>query len=246
MTDPSPTRIAMWSGPRNISTALMRAWENRPDTAVVDEPFYGAYLARTGIDHPGRDCFLPMLNTDPEAVVQGLMGEVPRGSAIYYQKHMAHHLPPDMDHGWLAGVTNAFLIRDPAAVLTSYAKARPDVTLDDLGYTQQVEIFNREADRLGEAPPVIEGDQILKAPEAALTALCDRLGVPFDHAMLSWPAGPRDSDGPWAPWWYRAVEASTKFMRRPPEPTALPDALRPLADAAQPLYEALRHHRLTV
>ena len=246
MTDPRPTRIAMWSGPRNISTALMRAWENRRDTAVIDEPFYGAYLVRTGIDHPGRDCFLPMLSTDPDAVVRGLIGDVPRQRAIYYQKHMAHHLPPDIDRGWMESVTNAFLIRDPAAVLVSYAKARPDVTVDDLGDVQQVEIFNREADRIGEAPPVIEGDQILKAPEAALTALCGRLGVPFDRAMLSWPAGPRDSDGPWAPWWYRAVEASTKFMHRSSDPTALPDALRPLADAAQPLYETLRQHRLAI
>lgn len=236
----------MWSGPRNISTALMRAWGNRSDTAVIDEPFYGAYLTRTGLDHPGRSAFLPKLEADPDAVIAGLMGPVPNGKAIYYQKHMAHHMLPGIDRGWMAGTSHAFLIRDPAAVLISYTKSRETVTLDDLGIVQQAEIFRQQADRLGTPPPVIEGDQILAAPEAALRVLCERLGVPFDRAMLFWPAGKHDSDGPWAPWWYAGVEASTGFLPRPPAATSLPDALKPVADAAQPHYEALKAYCLSV
>jgi hypothetical protein len=133
MTEPSPTRIAMWSGPRNISTALMRSWENRADTAVVDEPYYGVYLTLTGLDHPGRSEFLPYLQCDPAAVAAELTGPVPGGKSIFYQKHMAHHILPGIDHGWMDSVTHAFLIRDPAAVLVSYTKSRQEVTLDDLG-----------------------------------------------------------------------------------------------------------------
>lgn len=212
----------------------------------MDEPFYGVYLSRTGLDHPGRSTFLPALETDPAIVAQSLTAPLPDGRRILYQKHMAHHLLPGMDRNWMTGATHAFLIRDPAAALISYAKERAAVTLDDLGIVQQVEIFQREADRLGTPPPVIEGDQILAAPEAALTVLCSRLGVPFDRAMLSWPAGKRDSDGPWAPWWYKGVEASTGFRPRPPASTVVPDALKPVVDAALPYYEILKTYRLSV
>lgn len=239
------TRIAMWSGPRNVSTAMMRAFENRADTAVVDEPFYAAYLADTGLDHPMREAVLAAQPTDWREVVAGLLGPAPGGAAIFYQKHMTHHMRPGFGRDWIGDCRNAFLIRDPAEVLASYVEKRAEVTLDDIGVVQQAELFEREADRLGQAPPVVRGADVLEDPEGTLTALCAALRIPFDRAMLSWPAGRRDSDGVWAPAWYDAVERSTGFApprERPPAP--LTEPLRRLADQARPYYARLLAHRL--
>ncbi|RYF92150.1 MAG: HAD family hydrolase [Caulobacteraceae bacterium] len=238
-------RIAMWSGPRNISTAMMRAFENRPDTAVVDEPFYAAYLAATGLDHPMRDEVLASQATDWAMVGAEMAGAGPSGAAVFYQKHMTHHMLPGVDLDWTAGCVNAFLIRDPAAVLASYVRKRGEVTLADIGVERQGELFDRECDRLGRAPPVVEGADVLANPRATLTTLCAALGIPFSDRMLAWPAGRRDSDGVWAPAWYDAVERSTGFG--PPSPEAapeLPDDLRRIADRARPLYERLAAHKL--
>ena len=238
-------RIAMWSGPRNISTAMMRSFENRPDTAVVDEPFYAAYLAATGLDHPMRDEVLASQSTDWAAVAADMAGEGPQRSPVFYQKHMTHHMLPGVDLGWTATCVNAFLIRDPAAVLASYVRKRGEVTLADIGVERQGELFDRECDRLGKAPPVVEGADVLADPEKTLTALCARLSIPFSDRMLAWPAGPRDSDGVWAPAWYDAVERSTGFGPPPAEMTPdLPDDLRRIADQARPLYERLAAQKL--
>lgn len=239
-------RIAMWSGPRNISTAMMRSFENRPDTAVVDEPFYAAYLADTGLDHPMREEVLAAQPTDWRAVVDRLLGPAPGGAPIFYQKHMTHHMRPGFGRDWIGACRNAFLIRDPAEMLASYVEKRAEVSLDDIGVVQQAELFEREADRLGRSPPVVRGADVLADPEGTLTALCVALEIPFERAMLSWPAGRRDSDGVWAPAWYDAVERSTGFApphERPPAP--LTDELRRLADQARPYYERLLAHRLT-
>ncbi len=235
-------RIAMWSGPRNISTAMMRSFENRPDCAVADEPFYAAFLAATGLDHPMRAAVLRAQPTDPAVVAASLLGESPGGAAIFYQKHMTHHMCPHFDLGWMAACRNAFLIRAPERVVASYAKKREQATLDDLGFVRQAEIFDRECQRLGTAPPVIDADDVLANPRAALTALCAALDIPFTPLMLAWPAGPRATDGVWAPWWYAAVEASTGFAA-PPEEAVVPSAL---ADAARPYYQTLRRHRTRV
>jgi hypothetical protein len=240
-------RIAMWSGPRNISTAMMRSFENRPDCAVADEPFYAFYLDRTGADHPLRAETLASQPTECDAVVAGLTGDAPDGSPVFYQKHMTHHMLPGFDLGWMARCRNAFLIRAPEAVLASYAKKRGEVTLDDIGVVRQRELFDREADRLGHAPPVIEGKDVLADPRAALTRLCEALGIPFSEAMLSWPPGPRPTDGVWAPAWYDAVERSTGFAA--PEREVAPvlgDALRRIADEARPYYEGLARYRIAV
>ena len=239
----APVRIAMWSGPRNISTAMMRAFENRADARVVDEPFYAAYLAETGLDHPMRDQVLASQPTDWRQVADSLMGPVDR--PIQYQKHMTHHMLSGFGLDWAAGCRNAFLIRDPAAVLASYAVKRGEVTLADIGVERQRELFEREADRLGAPPPVIEGVDVLADPRGTLSRLCASVGIAFDAAMLTWPAGRRDSDGVWAPAWYDAVERSTGFGAPPAEAAPdLPDALRRIAEAARPHFERLAAFKL--
>ena len=242
----SAIRIAMWSGPRNISTAMMRSFGQRSDTAVSDEPFYAAYLAATGLDHPMRDAVLAGQPCDCQAVEASITGPVPMQRPVWYQKHMTHHMLPQFDLGWLASVTSAFLIRRPEAVAASYVEKRAEPTLDDLGFAQQAAIFERVADRLGRAPPVIEAGDVLRDPRRALTRLCDACGIGFDDTMLTWPPGRRDTDGAWAPAWYDQVERSTGFARAKPDPSfdSLPDALKPLADAARPYYERLARFRL--
>jgi len=239
-----PLRIAMWSGPRNLSTAMMRAFGNRPDTAVSDEPFYAYYLKRTGLEHPGRDAVIASQPTDWETVARALTGPVPDGRAIWYQKHMAHHLLPAVGRSWIDGMANAFLIRDPRQVLASYAKVRALATLDDLGLPQQCELFRRVADRLGHEPPVLDARDVLRDPRRALTALCEALGIPFDEAMLSWPPGRRETDGVWAAHWYGSVEASTGFQPYTPRRVDLPPDLEGLAEDARPFYAELYEARL--
>jgi len=242
----APIRIAMWSGPRNISTAMMRSFGARPDTAVIDEPFYAAYLAATGLEHPMRDEVLASQPQDCRHVVSQVLGPVPDAKPIWYQKHMTHHMIASFPREWLANVRNAFLIRDPAAVLASYVQKREAVELADIGIVQQRELFEREAQRLGAAPPVVECTDVLANPARALTKLCEALAIPFTESMLSWPAGRRETDGVWAPAWYGAVEQSTCFA--PPSASTsnaesrLPDTLRRIADEARPHYDVLKAH----
>jgi hypothetical protein len=238
---PGPARIAMWSGPRTVSTALMRSFENRPDTVVVDEPLYAFYLARTGVDHPGRDEVIASMPADWRLVLTQLAADpVPGGAPVYYQKHMTHHLLPEVDRNALAGLTHAFLIRDPRRLLASYARVRSRPVLGDLGLEQQVEIFRAFGG------PVIDSADILRAPRPALEALCDALGIGFHAAMLSWPAGPRPTDGVWARYWYDSVWRSTGFgpATAPAADVDLPPELEPLAAQCLPFYDELAARRL--
>lgn len=238
-------RVAMWSGPRNISTAMMRAWEHRGDCAVSDEPLYAHYLAHTGLDHPGADEVIAAGETDWRRVVDALLAPAPDGAPVWYQKHMTHHLLPHIDRGWIAGLRNVLLIRDPREVVASYVKSRAEVTPEDIGLPQQAVLYD-ELRAAGAAPPVIDAGDFLRAPEAYLRWLCEWLGIGFKDRMLRWPAGPRASDGAWAPHWYARVWASTGF-EVPEEPRgapALAGAAAEVADACRPHYERLHRARL--
>lgn len=244
----APVRIAMWSGPRNISTAMMRSFGARPDTAVIDEPFYAAYLATSGVIHPMNDEVLASQPNDWRDVVPMLVGPVPEGKAVFYQKHMTHHMLPSFGRAWMSEVRNAFLIRDPAAVLASYVLKRDECTLADIGVVRQRELFDEVSDRLGAPPPVIDGADVLANPGPMLARLCAALGIEYSDPMLRWPPGRRATDGVWAPAWYGAVEKSTGFECPPPrgEVVPLPDRLRRIADAARPHYEAVAAFALRV
>jgi Sulfotransferase domain len=235
-------KIAMWSGPRNLSTALMYAFATRADCAATDEPFYAAYLKATGIDHPMRDQVIASQPTDPAEVAAFCTGPNPGGKAHWYQKHMTLHMIPAFDKGFLRGLTNAFLIRHPARVIASYAKKREEPTLADIGFVQQAELFDHVADLTGTAPPVISAEAIRANPRQALTGLCVTLGIPFDPAMLSWPPGPKPQDGVWAPHWYGAVHRSTGFEDPEGPLPDLPPAFQRLADQAMPAYNRLAAH----
>lgn len=241
----SALRIAMWSGPRNISTAMMRAWENRPDCAVSDEPLYAAYLAATGLDHPGRDEVIADGESDWRRVADTLTGPVPGGAPLWYQKHMSHHLLPDMERGWIRQLRNVFLIRDPDEVVASYIRSRAEIAPEDIGLLQQAELYDELADA-GAPPPVIDAGDFLRDPEAHLRALCERLGIGFSPRMLSWPPGRRDSDGIWAPYWYDAVWKSTGFQLPQVREIHLQGRPREVADACRPAFERLHAARLRV
>lgn len=242
---PQPLRIAMWSGPRNISTAMMRAWENRGDCAVSDEPLYAAYLAATGLNHPGREAVIAAGETDAAKVAAALSsGPAPDGQPIWYQKHMTHHLLPGQATDWVHGLHNVLLIRDPAEVVESYLKSRATVTPEDIGLLQQATLFDAIVERQGQAPVVIDAEDFLRAPGAWLQALCAHLGIGWTERMLNWPSGPRSSDGVWAPYWYDAVWASTGFEPwRPRQPRLQGEALA-VADACRPAYDKLRAARM--
>lgn len=241
----NPVRIAMWSGPRNISTALMRAWDSRADTSVTDEPLYAHYLKATGADHPGREEVIAHHETDPEKVIARLTGPVPEGKPIWYQKHMAHHLLPGMDTDWIDALTNCFLIRDPREMITSFIKVVPDPSPEDLGLPQQIKLFQRVRARTGHTPPVIDSADVLQHPRAMLEALCNALGLPFDDAMLSWPPGPRKTDGVWAKHWYSAVEKSTGFAPYRPKDEQVPSHLSGAYHECLDHYRQLSEHRIT-
>jgi hypothetical protein len=241
MTD--AVRVAMWSGPRNISTAMMRSFENRPDAVVVDEPLYAAYLQRTGIEHPAREEVIASQPTDLDAAIESLSEPLPPGRTVHYAKHMAPHVSQDMDLRWTLRFHNVLLIRDPVEVVASYVRSRESCEPEDIGLPQQgwlADLWDEhEAD-----VPVIDAKDFLLAPEAHLRWLCDWLRIPFTDRMLAWPPGPRDSDGVWAPHWYAAVWSSTGFEPWRPRETHLSEHDAAVAEACRPVYEALHARRV--
>ncbi len=236
----------MWSGPRNISTALMRSWGSRPDTFVCDEPLYAHYLKRTGVNHPGRDEVMAAHDCDWRRVTAWLTGPVPEGRSVFYQKHMAHHLLPEIDREWIAALRNVFLIRDPDEMLASLSRVLPSPRLEDTGLPQQWELFESERRRTGKVPPVIDARDVLTDPRGALQRLCAALEVRFSESMLTWAAGRRPTDGVWAPYWYASVEKSTRFQPYAPHRRPLEARLARLATECRRHYEKLYNHRLGV
>ena len=234
--------IAMWSGPRNISTAMMYAFGNRTDCKAWDEPFYAFSLVNHGNNHPMRDEIIAANESDWEALVAKCTK--PSAKPVFYQKHMTHHMLRGFDRSWIHRVTNAFLIRSPERVLASYAKKWADVSLRDIGFVEQAEIFDAVAQNRGSAPPVIDADDVLRNPREVLAALCNACGIPFDEAMLKWPKGPKDFDGVWAPHWYNTVWESTGFAAPGEKTVELPSRLAKIADEAQAPYLRLKAHSL--
>lgn len=234
-------RISMWCGPRNVSTALMYAWRERPDTRVLDEPLYGHYLHATGAEHPGRDEVLAAMDTDGERVVRDtLLGPV--DADVLFIKNMAHHLT-GLDRSLLAGLVHAVLTRDPREMLPSLAVQIPEPTLRDTGLAEQVEVLDAEL-AAGRTPVVLEARELLRDPRAVLSEACHRFGLPFDEAMLSWPAGPKPEDGVWARHWYDNVHATTGFAPYRPKEEAFPARLEPLLEECRPLYERLTSYAI--
>lgn len=236
-------KLAMWSGPRNLSTAMMYAFGNRVDCAVVDEPFYAAYLAMTGLDHPMRAEILASQNQDPDKVASGLVSANPDGKPHFYQKHMTQHMIDGVPREWMREVTNAFLLRHPARVIASYAAKRENPSLTDIGFPQQLELMQLVSS-WGQTPVVIDSHDIRENPCEMLEKLCDAVGLEFDDAMLSWPKGGHKDDGAWASHWYGAVWNSTGFAGAEGPLPEVPDSLQPVLQAALPLYEEMKAHRL--
>ena len=246
MTDPATgaVAVAMWSGPRNISTAMMRAFENRADTEVWDEPLYAYYLARTGLAHPGAEIVIEAGETNWREVAARCTSPPPGEATVFFQKQMTHHMLEEVERDWLRELRHFFLIRDPREVVASYARVREAPTVTDVGVEQQAELFDSISRIQGTAPPVVDSADILRDPPAMLGTLCNALGLPFSEAMLSWPAGRRDSDGVWAPWWYASVEASTGFAPYVARELELTPDLEALAPTCRPHYERLHARRL--
>lgn len=243
-----PVRVAMWSGPRNISTALMRAWESRDDTFVIDEPLYAFYLNETGLDHPGREEVIRSQSTDWRTVVHELSAEIPNGKSIYYQKHMAHHLLPSVELDWLLdrAFRHAFLIRNPEAMLVSLAKVISQPRPEDTGLPQQEALFRHLENVTRIAPPVIDSRDVLENPHGMLTALCETLDVPFVESMLSWKLGPRSTDGVWEKYWYDNVKKSTGFSPPRDQQVQIPSRLESVLDICREHYDFLSEYRLSV
>lgn len=243
--DSQAVRIAMWSGPRNLSTALMRSFGNRPGCVVTDEPFYACYLRLSGASHPMRREVLESQNDDWREVAEVIAGPVPDGAQLWYQKHMTHHMLPAIGRDWMRACRHAFLIRHPARVLQSYAAKRQTVAFADLGFEEQAELFDVAASIAGEAPPVVDADALLSDPRSVLSRLCAALAIPFDEAMLSWPPGPRASDGVWGAHWYDQVERSTGFGRSGLLPKLSEPRMQRIEEQALPTYERLAAFALT-
>ncbi|MCP4192962.1 MAG: HAD family hydrolase [Planctomycetaceae bacterium] len=233
--------IAMWSGPRNISTALMRSFENRPDTFVCDEPFYAHYLSHTGYNHPDKDLICEQHETNWQKVVEQLTNPPSAETSIFYQKQMAHHLLDHIDRSWLLrpDFQHGFLLRDPEDMLLSLIKILPDVTLLETGLPQQLELFQLIQQESETPPVVIHAPDLLASPQQMLGAICESFSIEFTPKMVSWPSGSRESDGIWGKHWYTNAYRSTQFGKYTDKNEELPDGFRKLLDECQEIYSQL-------
>lgn len=237
-------KIAMWSGPRNLSTAMMYSFAERNDTSVVDEPFYAAYLAATGIEHPMYQEIIASGEADPVKVAESCTHANPQNLPVFYQKHMTKHMIDSFDRDWIFAVTNVFLIRDPARVIASYHIQSEDPVLSDIGVKEQLELFDKICQKLGSAPTVIDSADILADPETMLRALCQAIDIEFQTSMLSWPQGPRAYDGLWAAHWYKSVWKSGGFAAPDKTVSEVPEHLLDLLEIANGYYDRIRGYSL--
>ena len=235
-------RINCWSGPRNVSTALMRSFSQRSDTKVFDEPLYGYYLKSTGAPHPARDELIEVLETDPKVIVEEtILG--PHDSEVVFFKQMVHHLLDDLDLAFLDDCVNVLLVRDPAEVIASLVHQLPQPTVRDVGLERQVELFHDLRSR-GEEPLVLDARLLLMDPPGVLGELCELLGIGWDPSMLSWEPGPHPDDGAWAPHWYESLYRSTGFAPYKPSEKRVPDRCLVLLDQCRVHYDELKHYAL--
>ncbi len=238
-------RIAMWSGPRNLSTAMMYSFGARTDCAVWDEPFYAAYLSHSGAVHPMQAEILAAGIADPaEVAARCAAGAIPDGKPVFYQKHMAHHMLPEFPRDWMEDLTHVFLIRHPARVIASYHVKAENPNLRDIGAVELTDLFKEVSGLTGKTPVVIDSADIRQNPEAMLRGLCAAIGLPFDAAMLTWPKGGHKDDGVWAPHWYNAVWQSEGFAGAEGPLPEVPEHLLQVLEAAMPHYERLAEDRL--
>jgi hypothetical protein len=236
--------LSMWSGPRNISTAMMRSWGNRPDTVVQDEPLYAHYLRATGKDHPGAAEVIAAGPSEASEAIARMFRPLPSGKSIGYCKQMTHHILPQMDQSWMRKMKHAFLIRDPREVIASYIKHVAEPVLEDTGFRQQFEIFQLVRQWTGQTPPVVDARDVLNSPHPILTRLCEALDIPFEDQMLSWPPGIRDTDGIWAKYWYKEVESTTSFKPYEAKERTIPVRFHSLLNECQTHYSNLYQYRL--
>lgn len=234
----------MWSGPRNISTALMRSWESRSDTFVIDEPFYAHYLSVTNVDHPGRDEIIQNGETDQTVVSKELISDIDDSCSIYFQKHMTHHMIPSVGREWMKDVVNCFLIRDPKDMILSYTKVNSNLSMHLLGLEEQYELFEYVTKINGRTPPVVDSKDILIDPRKTLSLLCEKVGVIFSEEMLSWSKGVRDTDGIWAKYWYDNVINSTGFNTYTEKNEVIRDEYLQLYEDCLKIYEKLSKHKI--
>ena len=240
MIPQNKTRIAMWSGPRNISTAMMRSFGNRKDTFVIDEPFYAFYLSHSGSDHPGKEQVLNSQSKNWDDVVRMITGDIPNNKSVWYQKHMVHHIANEKDIDWLKNFHNCFLIRHPKEVIISYAKQAPINEIADLGFIQQVNLFKKIKTLTGKTPFVFDAKDILINPEKHLKKMCEYFNINFSCKMLKWPKGDRSTDGVWSPYWYKNVINSNSFFPHKNSQEKVPLKYKNLLKECFPYYDYLR------
>ncbi|MCP4274013.1 MAG: HAD family hydrolase [Gammaproteobacteria bacterium] len=239
-------KLAFWSGPRNISTAMMYSFAQRSDTTVVDEPFYAAYLAETGIKHPMYQEIITNGEVDPAKVINYCCGENPESKPLFYQKQMTKHMIPSFGREWVHQVTNIFLIRDPARVIASYHIKDENPELTDIGIKEQLELFEKVSEKLGSPAIVMDSADLLADPENMLKHLCDVIGIKFQTSMLSWPKGPRHFDGVWAPHWYGSVWKSSGFSKPATHSVDIPEHLLALLEISNNYYDRIKKYRISV
>ena len=236
--------IAMWSGPRNVSTAFMRSFENRSDCFVSDEPFYSYFLNETDLDHPLKDEIIKSGIIDYSQIIEYLTGPIPHSEKVWYQKHMAHHILPNDDISWIKSLNNCLLIRHPNEVMLSYLKKNEIDTVEQLGYVQQINIYNMLVHDLGTPPIVIDARNLLEKPEEMLIKICKNFQIDFNKKMLSWPSGPRGTDGIWGQHWYKQVESSTGFKPYIKNNEVIPSKYQTVYSECMKHYDFLYQNRI--